>query len=87
MVSRRGTLKPTRRRRESELELISFPVSLCLVTDDFQASSKELEDELERELAANEARHEDLTAKNVKLEGEKEEWKVSSARVARHPIT
>lgn len=45
-------------------------------TDDFQASSKELEEELERELASTESVQADLRAKTVRLELEKEEWKV-----------
>jgi uncharacterized protein HemX len=44
--------------------------------DEFQASSKELEDELERELAATEKQQTDLREKIKRLEGEKEDWKV-----------
>ncbi|CED82353.1 LIS1-interacting protein NUDE [Phaffia rhodozyma] len=43
--------------------------------DEFQTSSKELEEELERELAATEAAQEDLKNRITRLEAEKEEWK------------
>ncbi|RXK36538.1 hypothetical protein M231_06197 [Tremella mesenterica] len=43
--------------------------------DEFQASSKELEDELERELAATEKHQAELKEKINRLEAEKEEWK------------
>ena len=46
--------------------------------DDFQSSSKELEEELERELLATEEAQQDLRAKITKLEGEKDDWKVRS---------
>lgn len=45
--------------------------------DEFQASSKELEDELEKELAATEKQQAELKERIKRLEGEKEEWKVS----------
>lgn len=48
-------------------------------TDDFQASSKELEEELERELASTESVQADLRAKIVRLESEKEDWKVRTS--------
>jgi DNA-binding transcriptional regulator GbsR (MarR family) len=47
----------------------------CL--DEFQASSKELEDELERELSATEKQQTELKEKIKRLEAEKDEWKVS----------
>jgi nuclear distribution protein NudE len=47
--------------------------------DEFQASSKELEDELERELGATEKQQAELKEKIQRLEAEKEEWKVGSA--------
>jgi len=43
---------------------------------DFQASSKELEQELEKELDASEKQHRDLRNKNEGLRYEVEEWKV-----------
>ncbi|KAI9634142.1 uncharacterized protein MKK02DRAFT_38814 [Dioszegia hungarica] len=43
--------------------------------DEFQASSKELEDELEKELAATEKQQAELKDRIKRLEGEKEEWK------------
>ena len=46
--------------------------------DEFQASSKELEDELERELQATEKQQAELKEKINRLEGEKEEWKVGT---------
>lgn len=46
-------------------------------TDEFQVSSKELEDELEKELAATEKQQTDLKEKIKRLEAEKEDWKVS----------
>jgi U3 small nucleolar ribonucleoprotein component len=45
-------------------------------TDEFQVSSKELEDELEKELAATEKQQTDLKEKIKRLEAEKEDWKV-----------
>jgi nuclear distribution protein NudE len=45
-------------------------------TDEFQASSKELEDELEKELAATEKQQTDLKEKIKRLEAEKEDWRV-----------
>jgi chaperonin cofactor prefoldin len=50
---------------------------VLILKDEFQASSKELEDELERELAATEKQQADLREKIKRLEGEKEDWKVS----------
>jgi nuclear distribution protein NudE len=47
--------------------------------DDFQTSSRELEEELEKELAATEKQQADLRDKISKLEVEKEEWKVRLA--------
>lgn len=52
---------------------------IVALTDDFQASSKELEEELERELASTESVQADLRAKIVRLESEKEEWKVRTS--------
>jgi len=49
---------------------------LLIILDEFQASSKELEDELEKELAATEKQQTDLREKIKRLEGEKEDWKV-----------
>ena len=45
-------------------------------SDEFQASSKELEDELERELSATEKQQTELKEKIKRLEAEKDEWKV-----------
>jgi septal ring factor EnvC (AmiA/AmiB activator) len=45
--------------------------------DEFQASSKELEDELEKELAATEKQQAELKERIKRLEEEKEDWKVS----------
>ncbi len=44
--------------------------------DDFQASSKELEDELERELSATETQQAELKDRIKRLEAEKDDWKV-----------
>ena len=44
--------------------------------DDFQRSSKELEDELVRELEHNEKAQQDLRVKVAKAETERDEWKV-----------
>ncbi|KAK1921923.1 hypothetical protein DB88DRAFT_496522 [Papiliotrema laurentii] len=44
--------------------------------DEFQQSSKELEDELERELSMTEKAQAELKDRIVRLEAEKEEWKV-----------
>jgi predicted nucleic acid-binding Zn-ribbon protein len=43
---------------------------------DFQASSRELEQELEKELEASEKQHRGLRTKNEGLRYEVEEWKV-----------
>lgn len=45
--------------------------------DDFQVSSRELEEELERELERTEKAQKDLKVKAAKAEQEKDEWKVS----------
>lgn len=42
---------------------------------DFQSSSRELEQELEKELEASEKQHRDLRNKNEQLRYEVEEWK------------
>lgn len=52
-------------------------------TDEFQASSKELEDELEKELAATEKQQTDLKEKIKRLEAEKEDWRVRKLEVFR----
>lgn len=49
------------------------------MTDEFQVSSRELEQELEKELEATEARQADLRDRIQRLENEKEEWRVSLA--------
>lgn len=46
--------------------------------DEFQQSSKELEDELEKELSATEKVQMELKERITRLEGEKDEWKVGS---------
>lgn len=52
---------------------------MLMSSDEFQASSKELEDELERELAATEKQQTELKERIKRLEAEKDEWKVGSA--------
>ena len=47
--------------------------------DEFQTSSRELEEELEKELAATEKQQAELRGKISRLEVEKEEWKVCVA--------
>jgi hypothetical protein len=47
---------------------------------DFQASSRELEQELEKELEASEKQHRGLRSKNEGLRYEVEEWKVLSLK-------
>lgn len=49
--------------------------------DDFQVSSRELEEELERELERTEKAQQDLKIKAARAEQEKDEWKVSSCAV------
>jgi len=44
--------------------------------DEFQQSSKELEEELEAELERTERAQKDLVVKASKAEGERDEWKV-----------
>jgi hypothetical protein len=46
--------------------------------DDFQVSSRELEEELERELERTEKAQQELKVKAARAEQEKDEWKVSS---------
>ena len=45
--------------------------------DEFQRSSRELEEELVRELEHNEKSQQDLRVKVARTESEREEWKVS----------
>jgi U3 small nucleolar ribonucleoprotein component len=54
----------------------SYPKLSTNTLDEFQASSKELEDELERELADTEKQQAELKEKIKRLEAEKDEWKV-----------
>ena len=49
---------------------------LKIALSDFQSSSKELEDEMERELATNERRETELKTEAERLRGEVESWKV-----------
>ena len=49
--------------------------------DDFQVSSRELEEELERELERTEKAQKDLKVKAAKAEQEKDEWKVGTTDV------
>ena len=48
--------------------------------DEFQAASKELEEELERELQRTDAEKEKLRVRASKAENEMENWKVSSGK-------
>lgn len=48
-----------------------------LIVDEFQQSSRELEEELEKDLQATEKEKLELKEKIVRLEIEKDEWKVS----------
>ena len=63
--------------------------------DEFQQSSKELEEELEAELERTEKAQKDLVVKASKAENERDEWKVrhslrspadAHARLTRAPI-
>ena len=47
--------------------------------DDFHTSSKELEEELERELQRTEKAHQDMKVKLERAEGERDEWKVCTS--------
>ena len=47
--------------------------------DDFHQASKELEAELENELQRTEKAQQDLQAKVIRAEGERDEWKVRRA--------
>ena len=47
-----------------------------LALSDFQASSKELEDEMEKELANTERRETELRTEAERLRGEVDSWKV-----------
>lgn len=56
--------------------------------DDFQASSKELEDELEKELSATEKQQCELRERITRLEAEKDDFKVRSTmywRITAYP--
>lgn len=64
-------------RAELGMSITCVSRAILISKDEFQASSKELEDELERELAATEKQQADLREKIKRLEGEKEDWKVS----------
>lgn len=44
--------------------------------DEFQRSSKELEDELEKDLERNEKAQQDLRVKVARAETERDDWKV-----------
>lgn len=48
--------------------------------DEFHASSKELEEELERELERTEKAQQDLKVKVARAERERDEWKVCTSR-------
>lgn len=51
--------------------------------DDFQVSSRELEEELERELERTEKAQQELKVKAAKAEQEKDEWKVRGTHLDR----
>lgn len=51
--------------------------------DDFHQSSKELEEELERELSRTEKAQQDLKVKVERAEGERDQWKVRRSRASR----
>lgn len=63
---------------ETRAELGGFGVLFIELTraDEFQVSSRELEQELENELEVTEARQAELRDRANRLETEKEEWKV-----------
>lgn len=52
-----------------------------LALEDFQTSSKDLEEELERELAATEKRESELRAEAERLRADNDQWKVGLGRV------
>jgi hypothetical protein len=45
--------------------------------EEFQVTSRELEEDLERELEQSEKRHRELKLKNETLKNEVDEWKVN----------
>jgi nuclear distribution protein NudE len=55
--------------------------------DEFQQSSKELEEELEAELERTEKAQKDLLVKASKAENERDEWKVRRSPLLRPPST
>ncbi|KAK6909371.1 hypothetical protein I203_103388 [Kwoniella mangroviensis CBS 8507] len=61
--------------REKYRQAIDMLTETRAELEEFQQSSKELEDEMEQELAANEKVQGELKEKIKRLEGEKEEWK------------
>jgi len=60
-----------------------------LIVDEFQQSSRELEEELEKDLQATEKEKLELKEKIVRLEIEKDEWKVSrqAQQACNSPLT
>lgn len=48
-----------------------------LALEEFQASSKELEDEMEKEMAATEKRESELKTEGERLRGDVDGWKVT----------
>ena len=54
--------------------------------DEFQQSSKELEEELEAELERTEKAQKDLVVKASKAESERDEWKVRHSSVLQLPV-
>ena len=65
---------------QDELEELKIALS------DFQSSSKELEDEMERELATNERRETELRTEAERLRGEVESWKVRVQELSFCPV-
>lgn len=51
-----------------------------MTADDFQTSSRELEQELEKELEATEAKQQELKDRIHRLETEKDEWRTKSVQ-------
>ena len=54
--------------------------------DDFHLSSKELEEELERELERTEKAHQELKVKVARAESERDEWKVCDILILRRNV-
>lgn len=76
-----ATLSPPRAGASIEDQLSHYKVQyeqIALDLEEFQASSKELEAELEKDVEASESRERKLKEQTALLESQVEEWKVGA---------